>query len=205
MHPAVNGFISREFYAGRLETDPSTARQRLVGRSRHDETGLVHIAIAHAGDAARSREEAEAVAEVIAALVGLDWTDASGVTRPLSIDDLIVVAPYNAHVAEVQRAIRIRLGRPGRVGTVDKFQGQEGAVAIFSMASSSPEEIPRGIEFLLDRNRFNVAISRARSLAILVSSPELLRVRPRTPEQMHLANALCAYVETAETRSPARW
>jgi uncharacterized protein len=205
MHPTVNRFISDEFYAGRLETDPSTARQRLLGRSGNDEIGLLRVPVAHAGDAARSPAEAVAVAEAIAGLVGLEWTDARGVTRPLSIEDLIVVAPYNAHVAEVERAVRARLGAPGRVGTVDKFQGQEGAVAIFSMASSSPEDIPRGIEFLLDRNRFNVAISRARGLAILVSSPGLLRIRPRTPEQMRLANALCADVEAAEARAPGEW
>ena len=89
------------------------------------------------------------------------------------------------------------------MGTVDKFQGQEGAAAVYSMAASSPDEIPRGIEFLYNLNRFNVAVSRARGLSILVCSPELLRVRCRTPEQMRLANALCRYVEVASRRSEA--
>ena len=84
------------------------------------------------------------------------------------------------------------------VGTVDKFQGQEGAVAIYSMTSSSAEDAPRGMDFLYERNRLNVAISRARALAILVASPELLRVHCRTPDQMKKANALCAYLEMAD-------
>ena len=103
--------------------------------------------------------------------------------------------PTTPRSASSSQAIRRRFGDEGRVGTVDKFQGQEGAVAVYSMASSSPDDAPRGIDFLYDGNRFNVAVSRARGLSILVCSPELLRVRCRTPEQMRLANALCAYVE----------
>ena len=117
--------------------------------------------------------------------------------RTLVLDDFLVVAPYNAHVAQIEQALLTRFGAKGRVGTVDKFQGQEGAAAVYSMAASSPDEIPRGIEFLYNLNRFNVAVSRARGLSILVCSPELLRVRCRTPEQMRLANALCLYVEEA--------
>ena len=110
------------------------------------------------------------------------------------------MAPYNAHVAQIERALVARFGSRGRVGTVDRFQGQEGAAAVYSMATSSPDEIPRGIEFLYNLNRFNVAVSRARGLSILVCSPELLRVRCRTPEQMRLANALCRFVEVADGR-----
>jgi uncharacterized protein len=158
--------------------------------------------VEHAGDATNSRAEAAAVTDAIADLVGRKWTDVAGRTRPLSIDDILVVAPYHAHVAEIARAVVARFGRPGRIGTVDKFQGQEGAAAIYSMATSSPDEVPRGVEFLLDDHRFNVAVSRARGLSILVASPELLRVRCRTPEQMRLANALCTYVEQARTVPP---
>jgi uncharacterized protein len=137
------------------------------------------------------------VADAVAELIGQPWTDARGRIRRLETEDILVVAPYNAHVAEIERVLRTRIGSPGRVGTVDRFQGQEAPAAVYSMAASSPDDIPRGIEFLYNRNRFNVAVSRARGLSILVCSPELLRVRCRTPEQMRLANALCRYVEVA--------
>jgi superfamily I DNA and/or RNA helicase len=108
-----------------------------------------------------------------------------------------IVAPYNAQVAEIQAALQRRLGRPGNVGTVDKFQGREGAVAIYSMASSSREDAPRDMGFLYNRNRLNVAVSRARALAIVVASPTLLEAGCRTPEQMHQVAALCSLVEHA--------
>ena len=185
MHPLVNDFVSPVFYEGRLETDPSTSRQSIApAPDRPDETaelGLRFVPVEHPGDATSSRAEASAVADTVAELVGRHWTDAAGRVRPLALDDILIVAPYNAHVAEIDRAMRIRFGTSGRVGTVDKFQGQEGAAAIYSMATSSPDEVPRGVEFLLDGHRFNVAVSRARGLSILVASPELLRVRCRTP------------------------
>ena len=116
--------------------------------------------------------------------------------RTLEPRDVVIVAPYNAHV----RCLRQRIPDARvRIGTVDKFQGQEAPVVFFSMASSTGEEIPRGMEFLFSRNRLNVAISRAQCLAYLVASPRLLEIECRTVEQMRLANALCRLVEVAET------
>ncbi|HTC85869.1 MAG TPA: DEAD/DEAH box helicase, partial [Candidatus Acidoferrum sp.] len=207
MHPLVNDFVSPVFYAGELRTDPSTARQSIGARPGDVHTpaepglGLRFVPVEHAGDETSSIAEAAAVADAVADLVGRQWTDARGRTRLLDLEDILIVAPYNAHVAEIERAVLNRFGRPGRIGTVDRFQGQEGAAAIYSMATSSPDEVPRGVEFLFDRHRLNVAVSRARGLSVLVASPELLRVRCHTPEQMRLANALCAYVEAAH---PAR-
>jgi predicted RecB family nuclease len=197
LHPTLNAFISEVFYAGQLTSDPSTAVQRIGGPDGSGEVGLRYVPIEHAGDATSSRSEADAVADAVAELIGQPWTDARGRIRRLETEDILVVAPYNAHVAEIERVLRTRIGSPGRVGTVDRFQGQEAPAAVYSMAASSPDDIPRGIEFLYNRNRFNVAVSRARGLSILVCSPELLRVRCRTPEQMRLANALCRYVEVA--------
>ena len=114
--------------------------------------------------------------------------------RAAGVTDVMVVAAYNAQVNALKEAL------PGvRVGTVDKFQGQEADVVIYSMASSSGEDVPRGLEFLLSRNRLNVAISRARCLAYLVCSPRLLEVNARTIPQMRLANALCRFVELAQS------
>lgn len=111
---------------------------------------------------------------------------------------MIVVAPYNAQVAEIRAALR-RHGLPDtvRVGTVDRFQGQEAASVVISMAASSPDDVPRGIDFLYDLNRLNVAVSRAKALSVLVANPQLLEVNCRTVHQMRLANALCRYAEFA--------
>jgi len=121
--------------------------------------------------------------------------------RPLAPADIIVVSPYNSHVRCLRQAIpdtRIR------IGTVDKFQGQEAAVSFYSMASSSSEDVPRGLDFLFSRNRLNVAISRAKCLAYLVASPRLLDANCRTIEQMRLANSLCRLVEVAGEQQHAR-
>lgn len=128
------------------------------------------------------------------ALLGRRRVDEKGRRRRIGLDDILVVAPYNAQVARLRAA----LPEGARVGTVDKFQGQQAAVVIFSMATSSADDMPRNLDFLFSLNRLNVAISRARALAVLVCSPEVLRVRCRTPEQMRLVNALCLLVEHAE-------
>ena len=126
---------------------------------------------------------------------GVTWTNRHGETKPVTLDDVLIDAPYNAQVSEI--AVRI----PGaRVGTVDKFQGQEAPVVIYSMATSSPEEAPHAMEFLFSRHRLNVATSRARCVCILVGNPHLFEPECRTPEQMRMANAFCAYVERSTTR-----
>jgi uncharacterized protein len=199
MHPRVCGFISDAFYEGRLQSHVSTHGQYVSAGGGAHGTGVRYLPVPHVANAARSREEAERVADLVEALVGRPWTDNKGETRAITAADVVVVAPYNAQVAEIRRQAR-RRGLEPRVGTVDKFQGQEGAVVIFSMATSSPEDAPRNMEFLFSRNRLNVAISRARALAILVCSPELLRFRCETPAQMRLANAFCRYLEHAEAQ-----
>ena len=128
-------------------------------------------------------------------LLGQEWTNTKGDTAPLGLNDILVVAPYNEQVKCLAEA----LPRGARVGTVDKFQGQEADAVVYSMASSSGDDVPRGLEFLLSRNRLNVAISRARCLAYLVASPKLLEVNCRSIPQMRLANALCRFVELAES------
>lgn len=200
MHPDVNGYVSETFYEGRLATDPTTARQRIDATGIAGGTGIRWLPVDHRRNEQHSREEAGAVAEVVAGAIGQPWIDIDGNARPLTYSDLLVVAPYNAQVAEVQRAIEDRLGPVShdRVGTVDKFQGREGALAIYTMAASSAEDAPRGMDFLYDMHRLNVAVSRARAVAIVVASPGLLTVAARTPEQMRLANALCRLVEVAD-------
>ncbi|HEU4671654.1 MAG TPA: DEAD/DEAH box helicase, partial [Candidatus Limnocylindrales bacterium] len=202
LHPAVNAFISPTFYEDRLGTAEGTERQEVTDADRDVDLGGSGVRwrpVVHAGNAQRSAQEANAVADLVAALLDTTWVDRDGNERPLEPADLLVVAPYNAHVAAVRGELERRLGRDvaRRVGTVDKFQGREGAVAIYTMSASSAEEAPRGIEFLYERNRLNVAVSRARALAIVVASPELLRVACHTPDQMRRVNALCRFVEIA--------
>src|SRR5207253_2761120 len=131
------------------------------------------------------------------ALLGLPWTDREGRPRPIAIDDILVVAPYNAQVRRLIEALPDK----ARVGTVDKFQGQEAPVVIYSMATSSVDDAPRGMDFLFSLNRLNVAASRAQGLVQLICSPELLKARCRTPDQMRLASALCRLVELANLPS----
>ena len=206
LHPDVNAFISPAFYEGRLETYPATERRVVDGDDPAlSGSGVRWLPVEHAGNGPRSREEAEVVAEAVARLTGMTWQDTDGTHRPFTIDgDIIIVAPYNAQVAEIQAAIVRRIGRRASVGTVDKFQGQQGTVAIYSMASSSREDAPRDMGFLYSGNRLNVAISRAKSVALLVASPTLLEAGCRTPAQMQMVDALCQFVEIAAAQAGSR-
>lgn len=194
MHPDVCAFISDIVYAGRLHADGSAAR-RTTGFG----TGIRFIPVEHEGNRSASDEEVERIRATIAGMLGGSFTDADGTTRPLREKDFVVVAPYNTQVR------RLRVGLPAgvRIGTVDKFQGQEAPVVFFSMATSSGEDVPRSLAFLFSRNRLNVAVSRAQCLAVLVCSPRLLEARCRSIEEMELVNALCRLVEYAEASTNA--
>jgi len=193
MHPDVCRFISEIAYENRLESAPECTRQGVGGDGELAGTGLRYRPVLHAGNRTSSVEEATTVVDVFNDMLGRLWTDRSGALRPLTADDILVVAPYNAHVSLLAN----RLPPGARVGTVDKFQGQEAPVVIYSMATSTPAEAPRGLDFLYSVHRLNVATSRAQGMAILVCSPDLLDVKVHTPEQMRLANALCRFVEVA--------
>jgi uncharacterized protein len=134
------------------------------------------------------------VAQLVEDLLMGKWTDAEGTTRPMTTRDVLVVAPYNAHVA----ALRAALPEGVAVGTVDKFQGQQGAVVVYALGSTSAAVAPRGVSFLYDVHRLNVAISRAKALAVVVGSPELLDAEVHTPEDLRAVNALCRLVEEAK-------
>jgi hypothetical protein len=199
LHPDVCAFTSDVFYEGRLQPQAGLDRQALDGVPPLTRTGMRSIPVEHSGNTTESPEEAEAIAALVTALLAGDswWTDCWGERHRVRLEDVLIVAPYNDQVGEISR----RLPAGARVGTVDKFQGQEAVVSIYSMASSSAADAPRGMEFLYSLNRLNVATSRARCLSVLVASPQILRVRCRTPRQMRLANALCRLLEFAGGRS----
>jgi uncharacterized protein len=173
LHPAICAMTSELYYDGRLQPSPGLDRQQVGGDTPFAGGGLFLVQIPHEGNQAVSREEVDAVARIATSLLekGIMWTDRDGNTRPLQPSDLLVVAPYNAQVA----ALRERLAALGidRVGTVDKFQGQEAPVVIYSCTSSSADDAPRGMAFLYDPHRFNVATSRAQAVVIVVANPRL--------------------------------
>jgi len=193
MHPDVCRFISDAIYEGRLESFEDCGRQDLSASGELSGTGVRYVPVVHEGNVRQAPEEARAIAEHLEYLLDAHCVDGFGRPRRLLPEDVMVVAPYNAQV----RCLRDTLPSGVRVGTVDKFQGQEAVVTFFSMATSSAAELPRHLEFLFSRNRLNVAVSRARCLAVLVCSPALLHVPCRSAEQVRLVSALCRLAEVA--------
>ena len=191
MCPDVCTFISDAVYDGRLQPEPENANQRLILGASADEalapTGLRFVEVRHEGCAQKSPEETERVRRLYESLMGQQWIDKEGVAHRIGAEDVLVVTPYNMQVALLKSV----LPAGARVGTVDKFQGQQAAIVLISMATSSGDDMPRNIEFLFSRNRLNVAISRARCLAVIVASPRLLEVPCNSVEQMRLVNTLC--------------
>ena len=192
MHPDLCSFISQAVYDGRLSSEESTINQRLEIDPLLDPealapAGLRFVTVDHLGCTQRLSDEAVRLARTYNALLGSRWTDCHGESHPIGVDEILVVTPYNMQVEMLKRALP-----PGaRVGTVDKFQGQEAPVVLISMVTSSGDDLPRNIEFLYSRNRLNVAISRARCLAVIYANPRLLEIPCSTIAQMELVNGLC--------------
>jgi uncharacterized protein len=195
LHPDICSFTSQVFYDSRLEARPENALQCLNAQGPMDGTGLRFMPVVHSGNQSDAPEEVEGIASLVEELLGngATWMNNKGETQPLKLEDILIVAPYNAQVALLKR----RLPDGARVGTVDKFQGQEAPVVFYSMTTSTPEDAPRGMEFLYSANRLNVATSRALCATVLVASPALFDVQCKTPRQMELANAFCRYLEMA--------
>ena len=194
LHPALCHFISGAVYEDRLGSEAHTAERVIVPSPRPPAwttrtAGLVYVPVEHEGNVYESAEEEERIADLVRDLIGLRVRNKDGGIRQITVGDILVVAPYNLQVRRLEKRLR-----PIRVGTVDKFQGQEAAVVIFSMCASSGEASPRGIEFLFSRNRLNVAISRAQTLAVVVASPALVRTRCSSIEQIRLVNVYCRAV-----------
>ena len=202
MHPDVCRFTSEVFYEDKLKSHPVTRPFVLEGHTRFKKPGLYFVPASHEGNQNSSLEEVEIVARIVESLLKpeVKWFYGEGKWRALKREeDILLVAPYNAQVSDL--AARL----PGmKIGTVDKFQGQEAPVVIYSMTTSSPEEAPRGMEFLYSLNRLNVATSRAKTAVIVVGSTRLFEPECRSPRQMQLANALCRYRELASTVDEAK-
>lgn len=191
MHPNVCALISDMIYESRLKPEPQNANQRLLLKGNINANllpaGVRYVPVSHDGCSQKSHEEAQIVKELIESLVNQQYQDRNSQTHPLTLENILIVAPYNMQV----NLLKSVLPEKARVGTVDKFQGQQAEVVIVSMTTSNQECLPRHIDFLFSRNRLNVAISRARCLALVIASPELLSIKCSRPEQVALVNALC--------------
>ncbi len=200
LHPRICSFTSQLYYESRLRARPGLELQELSGDTPFAGSGLFYVPVEHAGNQNSSLEEVETVSRIVEGLLvpGVSWRDRKGIVQAIGIDDILVVAPYNAQVG----ALTGRLPAASRIGTVDRFQGQQAPVVIYSMASSSAGDAPRGMGFLYDPHRLNVASSRARCVCILVASPALLEPDCRTTDEMKWANGLCRFRELATEVAP---
>ncbi len=191
MHPLINDFVSELFYESRLHAKAHLEQQRIIG-SKYDGSGLYFEAVEHTNNTNSSTEEVEKVVQIVHELTGFDvrFIDEKGEGKTLSAADIKIITPYNAQVQAIQQRLP-----DVEVGTVDKFQGQEAPVIIYSVATSSVAEAPRGMDFLFSPNRFNVAVSRARTRFIMVASSAIFEAECKSPHQIKLANAFCRFRE----------
>ena len=195
LHPTICAFTSELFYEDRLRPRPGLELQEIRSTGPLHGSGLRYRPVAHSGNQSSSPEEAEVVRSLVTDVLASHptWINREGREAPLVLADILIIAPYNAQVFELQTRL------PGaRVGTVDKFQGQEAPLVIYSMTTSSHADAPRGMEFLYSLNRLNVATSRAKCICVLVASPSVFEADCRTPDQMRMANAYCRYLELAQ-------
>ncbi len=195
LHPDIAAFTSELFYDGKLQSRKGLEKQKIDSSCKVNGSGLIYIPVSHNGNQNSSPEEALVIKNIIKIIIdsNANWVNWEGRERPVTLEEILVIAPYNAQVFEIQRCL------PGiRVGTVDKFQGQEAPITIYSMATSSYADAPRGMNFLYNLNRLNVATSRAKCISILVCCPQVFEPECKTPEQIRLANAFCRYLEVAE-------
>jgi len=190
MHPSICSFISEAVYDGRLKAHPDCSRQELlIEGSAHPSLkrrGISIVEMAHEGCSQSSEEEALVTRDLIDALIGTQFVDREGQTSSIGLKNILVVAPYNAQV----NLLRARLPDGTRVGTVDKFQGLEAEVVIVSLATSTPDDLPRHVDFFYSKNRLNVAISRARTLALVLMNPRLLELDATSVEHLRMVNTL---------------
>ena len=195
LHPDISAYTSELFYVSKLSSRAGLEKQIIKAAGPISGSGLRYLPVEHDGNQNSSPEEAQALSTLVKEILESDatWVDRDGRERPVTLDDIVIITPYNAQVFEIRQRLP-----EARVGTVDKFQGQEAPIAIYSTATSSHADAPRGMEFLYSLNRLNVATSRAKCVSIMVSSPRLFESECRTPRQMQLANAFCRYLEMAD-------
>ena len=194
MHPKISSFISEQFYEGKLQSRAECSYQSIVDSSHFSGSGIRYIPVKHQDCQNSSPEEIEKIVEIYNELIlEASWLNFDQQQKKITNNDILIITPYNAQVRAIEEAIPM-----ARIGTVDKFQGQEAAIVIYSLATSNAEEAPRGMSFLYSQNRLNVAISRAKCMSIMIGNPELFFPHCEDPMQMKLANSFCRYQEQAK-------
>ncbi|WP_010654201.1 TM0106 family RecB-like putative nuclease [Fluoribacter dumoffii] len=192
MHSKVNQFISDAIYEGKLESALENDNQSIIVPDNYQgilnkEAGIITIPIAHEGNTQASDEEVESIVSLANELLGRTFISKDGEKRLIGWNDMLFVAPYNHQVNK----LRLALGEQAKVGSVDKFQGQEAPIVFLSMCASNGNESPRGMDFLFNKNRINVAVSRAQCMTVVVFSPTLLNTITSNVEQMKMVNLFC--------------
>jgi uncharacterized protein len=196
MHPSICTFDSELFYENKLSARVELTNQSIIGNTKFTGSGLFHVSVNHKGNTNASQEEVDEIIKIVKELTNgtIKWNNSENVQAVVTKNDIKIISPYNAQVQRILEQIE-----DVSVGTVDKFQGQEAPVIIYSVATSSPEDAPRGMEFLYSPNRFNVAVSRARGIFIMVSNPSIFEPDCKSPEQIKLANPFCRFTELANS------
>lgn len=192
MHSAVNQFISDAIYEGKLESNPANDRQRILVPEGYEgvltqEAGIIPVPVIHEGNTQASDEEVECTVKLAQELLGRTFITKDGEEKRIDWSDMLFVAPYNHQVNKLRQA----LGEQAKVGSVDKFQGQEAPIVFLSMCASAANESPRGIDFVFNKNRINVAVSRAQCIAIVIYSPMLVDTTVGNIGQMERVNLFC--------------
>lgn len=189
LHPKINEFISNNFYDGKLicHKDNKLRSINLSGHPIIKSEGIFYIQADHEGRSQKSIEETEIVKKLVKQFLGKDLLDSKGKKKKLDINDILVVSPYNAQTNFLSE----NLDKGAKVGTIDKFQGQEASITIISMTSSDADCLPRDLDFIFDKNRLNVALSRSQLISIVIFNPKLLDTYPTTKEQIILLNNFC--------------
>ncbi|MCS3557401.1 MULTISPECIES: TM0106 family RecB-like putative nuclease [unclassified Sphingobacterium] len=197
MHPEICDFDSEMFYESRLQSKQELKNQSIKGNTEFIGAGLFYKAVPHEGNTNSSLEEVTCIKNIVEELTKGDvyWTDKNSEDHVLENKHIKIITPYNSNVHELQKVIP-----EIEIGTVDKFQGQEAPIVIYSVASSSTEDAPRGMDFLYSPNRFNVAVSRAQIAFILVSNPLIFEADCKSPSEMKLANPYCRYIELSKMK-----
>jgi uncharacterized protein len=189
MHPNINSFVSNNFYEGKLVCHEDNAK-RSINLSKGTiipNEGLFYIEANHEGDSQKSVTEANIVKDLLDQFTGRDFYSEKGEKKLISKEDILVVSPYNIQT----NFLTSKFKKLAKMGTIDKFQGQQGSITIVSMTSSDPECLPRNLDFLFDKNRLNVSISRSQLISIIIFNPKLLDVYPRSINQLILLNNFC--------------
>jgi len=189
MHPNINSFVSDNFYDGKLICHKDNVKRSInFSKSKNIKTeGIFYIQADHEGDSQKSIVEADLIGDLLNQFTGKDFYNEKGEKKIISKNDILVVSPYNIQT----NYLISRFNKLARIGTIDKFQGQQGSITIVSVTSSDADCLPRNLDFLFDKNRLNVSISRSQLISIIIFNPRLLDTYPRNKEQLILLNNFC--------------